>query len=162
MPANGVSFGGGVGNGINNVPQFNPIPLNSVGFNSRQSYLGSSGPFPTLPSALGGYSNQQQFGGAISYPYLNVYGGNNVGQPPQMLPYYGQFRPFQGGQQGYGGISAYGSAPFMPLSSRIQTNVQLGQQPGLFAPLGANTQPLFDRMDTEKQSDEQAKKSTQQ
>lgn len=157
-----MSFGGGgsIGNGINNVaPQFSQNPLNSVGFNSRPNY---SGPFPTLPSAVGGgYLNQQQFGGApLPNPYLTLYGGNN-NVAPQMLPYYGQFRPFQGGQ-GSGGFGAYGSGSLMPLSTRFQTNLQFGQQPSLFTALGANSPTLFDRMDTEKQSDEQVKKSTQQ
>lgn len=164
IPANGVPFGSGGGGGsINNVvSQFSPSqnPPGAFGSNARPNYFGSSSPLMPFPT----YINQQQpppqqqqqqpqqFGGQLpTYPYLTLYGGNNVGSAPQMLPYYGQFRPYSQGGNAASGIGAYGSASMMPFSSRFQTNLQFGQQP-----------TLFDRMDTAKQADEQEKKPTQQ
>lgn len=148
IPANGVPFG----NAGNVASQFSPSqnpPPPGFGSNTRPNY--QLMPFPTLYNQQPPQQQQQpqQFGGQPSYPYLNLYAGNSAGSSPQMLPYYGQFRPFQGGQGAYGG-----SASLMPYSSRFQNNLQqFGQQP--------LTQTLFDRMDT-KQADEQEKKSTQQ
>lgn len=158
IPTNGVPFGSGGGGGgnINNVgSQFSPNQNQPNGFNSRPNYFGSSSPlmpFPTSPNFLN-QQPSQQFGAPLSYPYFTLYGGNSNTQ--QMLPYYGQFRPYQGGQ-GSGGIGAYGSASVLPLSSRFQSNLQFGQQSN------TNLPTLFDRMDTAKQSDEQPKKPSQQ
>lgn len=160
IPTNGVPFGSGGGGGSNNnvLSQFSPSqnPPTVFGSNSRPNYFGSSSqlmPFPTYFNQQPPPSppQQQQFGAQPPYPYLTLYAGNNVGSNSQMLPYYGQFRPYQGGIGTYGGAS-------MPYSSRYQNNQQFGQQPHL----SALTPTLFDRMDTTKQGDEQEKKSTQQ
>lgn len=174
IPSNGVSFGSG--GGINNPqPQYqNP----SNGFNSRPTYIGSTGPFlpsfPVSPNAMGYYNQpplvpqqqqQQQFVSQLHYPYLTSYNGNNVGDS-QIPPYYGPYRPIQGGQ-GSGSVGGYPNQPLIPLSPRFQTNLQFGQQPqlrqpGQLASTNANHPSLFDRMDTDgKSSDEQIKKSSQ-
>lgn len=166
IQSNGVPFGSGGGGG-GSISQFNPNQNPSNSFNSRPNYFGSSSPlmpFPTSPNAMGGFYNQpppqsQQFGAPVPYPYVTLYGGNSNSQ--QMLPYYGQFRPYQGAPQVSPGISAYGGGSFVPVQTKYQTNLQFGQQPQLTSP-GSQLPTLFDRMDTPKQSDEQAKKSSQQ
>lgn len=155
-PIQSTPFGGGSSGGV--VSQFGPSQNSPTAFgsqNARPSYFGSQSPlmpFPTYINQQPPPQQPQQFGGQLpSYPYVSLYSGNNVGSSPQMLPYYGQFRPYGNGQAAGGIGASFGSASLMPFGSRFQTNLQFGQQP-----------TLFDRMDTAKQADEQEKKPTQQ